>query len=144
MLKREITYENFDGETVTEVFYFNLTKSEMIELEVSYKDGLESVIKKIIAAEDNESLIAEFKKIILLSYGEKSEDGKRFVKSDAIREGFSQTAAYDALFMDIATNEETAAVFIKGIIPKDMAIEVDKIQDKPQEIPQPPTLPGTT
>lgn len=144
MLKREITYENFDGETVTEVFYFNLTKSEMIELEVSYKDGLESVIKKIIAAEDNESLIAEFKKIILLSYGEKSEDGKRFVKSDSIREGFSQTAAYDALFMDIATNEETAAVFIKGIIPKDMAIEVDKIQDKPQEIPQPPTLPGTT
>lgn len=136
MLKREITYEDYNGETVTDTFYFNLTKTEIIELEVGYEGGLEAAIQKIIEAKDNKNLIAEFKKIVLAAYGKKSEDGKRFIKSETLREEFAQTAAYDALFMELATSEDAAANFINGIIPKDL------VQDKPQiqtvELPPPP------
>lgn len=141
MLKRDITYEDYNGETVTDTFYFNLTKTEIIELEVGYEGGLEMAIQRIIEAKDNRSLIEEFKKIVLAAYGVKSEDGKRFIKSATLREEFSQTAAYDALFMDLATNEDAAAKFITGIIPKDLA---EAVPDKPSqniqtvELPPPP------
>ncbi|MET0786532.1 MAG: hypothetical protein ABWY25_07500 [Paenisporosarcina sp.] len=137
MLKRDITYEDFDGEKVTETFYFNLSRSEIIELEVEYKDGLKEALQRIVKAEDSKALIKEFKKIVLMAYGEKSSDGKRFVKSDAIREAFSQTAAYDQLFMELAMDDNAAATFIKGVIPKDFAQE----QDKPQGPPGMPSLP---
>ena len=126
MLIRPITYENFDGETVTETFHFNLSKSEIVELQVSYKEGLEAAIARIVRTEDKKQLIEEFKRIILLSYGERSEDGKRFVKNDELREAFSQTAAYDSLFIELATDDTAAADFIKGILPKDFAKEVEK------------------
>lgn len=129
MLKREIKYENFDGNEVTDTYYFNLTRSEMIELEVGYKDGLEAALRRIIETNDRQKLIAEFKNLVLLSYGVKSDDGKRFIKSDQLREEFTQTPAYDALFMELATNDDAAATFIKGIVPKDFSKEMDKIQD---------------
>jgi hypothetical protein len=139
MLKREITYEDFNGEKATDTFYFNLTKTEIITLEVSYEGGLEAALKRIVATNDSKNLIAEFKRIILLAYGVKSEDGKRFIKNDQLREEFSQTAAYDALFMELATNDEAAAVFIKGIIPKDMEKEVAKSESS--VLPLPPSPP---
>jgi hypothetical protein len=128
MLKRDITYEDFNGDTITESFYFNLTRTEVIELEVGYEGGLEAALKRIVAAENREQLVREFKKIVLLSYGVKSEDGKRFIKNDKLREEFSQTAAFDMLFMDLATNDDSAATFVKGILPKDMAREVEKAE----------------
>jgi hypothetical protein len=121
MLKRNITYEDFDGNTVTEVFYFNLSKTEIVELEVEYEGGLEKSIQRIIEAKDYEVLIREFQRLILLSYGVKSEDGKRFVKSDQLREEFKQTAAYDALFVELAADENAAADFFIGVVPKDLA-----------------------
>jgi hypothetical protein len=139
MLKRDITYEDFDGEKVTETFYFNLTRSEIIELEVDHKGGLQEALQRIIRTQNNKELIAEFKKIVLLAYGIKSEDGKRFIKNDTLREEFSQTAAYDSLFMELATSDDAAAIFIKGVIPKDFAKEIEKIPDKPG----PPALPTT-
>ena len=140
MLKRDITYEDFDGEKVTETFYFNLTKTEIVELEVGYDGGLQAALQRIIKADDRKTLVAEFKKIVLLSYGKKSDDGKRFIKSDELREEFSQTAAYDSLFMELATNDDSAATFIKGIVPKDFAREMDKVQDVPlpSVMPAPP------
>ena len=146
MLKRDITYEDFNGDTVTETFYFNLTKTEIIELEVSYDGGLEAMLRSIIKAENVRALVSEFKKIVLLSYGERSEDGKRFVKNDGMREAFSQTAAFDTLFMELATNDDAASIFIKGILPKDMAQEADKPETVgglkafgvPTPIPPPP------
>lgn len=128
MLKRNITYEDFNGDTVTEVFYFNLSKSELMELELEYKGGFGESIQRIIEAKDNKSLIAEFKKIILLSYGIKSDDGKRFIKSDQLREEFTQTAAFNSLFMELATNENSAVTFLNGIIPKDMLAEAQKLE----------------
>lgn len=140
MLKRDITYEDYNGETVTETFYFNLTKTEIVGLEVGYKEGLEAAIKRIVAAEDRAALITEFQKIVLLAYGVKSEDGKRFMKSDQLREEFSQTAAYDSLFMELATNDNAAADFINGVIPRDLSAEIQ--QDKPTvDVPFPPLPP---
>lgn len=126
MLKREISYEDFDGEKVTDTYYFNLTRSEIIELEVAYKEGLQAALQRIVKSEDRQALIYEFKKIILMAYGERSEDGKRFVKNDAMREAFSQTAAYDSLFMELATDDKAASQFILGIIPKDFQGELEK------------------
>jgi hypothetical protein len=124
MLKRDITYEDFDGQTVTETFYFNLTKTEIVQLEVDYDGGLETTLRRIVNTSDTKALMREFKRIVLLAYGVRSEDGKRFVKTDELREAFTQTAAYDALFIELATNDEAAAKFIQGVIPKDLAAEM--------------------
>lgn len=134
MLKREIVYEDFNGNQVTEVFYFNLSKPELVELEVEYEGGFGAMMQKIIEANNHKDLLQHFKRIVLMAYGEKSPDGKRFIKSDQLREEFSQSAAYNALFMELATNDEAAALFIKGVMPKDLASELDKAV---KEVPKP-------
>lgn len=145
MLKRDITYENFDGEKVTEVFRFNLTKTELFELKVDFDDGseggLEKLIEQIQKTEDLKSMVDIFKRIILLSYGELTEDGKRFVKSDEIREAFTHTAAYDELFMELATSDDAASKFIIGIVPKEFAEELKNSQELklPLEVTKDPT-----
>lgn len=135
MLKRDITYEDFDGQTLTETYYFNLTKSEIIDLELSVDGGLEASLTAIVRSQDMKAIIREFKRIILTAYGVRSDDGKRFIKNDKVREEFSQTAAYDALFMDLATNEDAAANFIRGVLPAGMSQEISAV-DTP---PLPPT-----
>jgi hypothetical protein len=127
MLKRNITYTDFNDQTVTETFYFNLSKAELVEMEMSIKGGLGEQIKEMIAAEDNPKLIALFKRLVLEAYGVKSDDGKRFIKSEQLREEFTQTNAYSELFMELATNNEAAAIFLNGILPKDVAVEVNKM-----------------
>jgi hypothetical protein len=136
MLKRPITYTDFDENKITEVFYFHLSKAEIVELEVSYQDSMEAALKRIIASNDRAKLVAEFKKLILLSYGVKSADGKRFIKTDEAAKEFAQTAAYDALFMELATDANAAAIFVKGILPKDLT---QQPQDKPVGPPLPPS-----
>ena len=130
MLKLPVTYEDFNGETQTETLYFNLSKSELIELEVGVEGGFAKMLDNIVKSENQKELVAQFKKLILLAYGVKSEDGKRFIKSDQLREEFSQTAAYNELFMKFATDDKAAADFVNGIIPKDMVEEVAKEQQK--------------
>jgi hypothetical protein len=117
MLKKTISYVDFDGNERTETFYFNLTQAEVAELELSTKGGLAAKINKIIEAEDNETIIAMFKDIIGKSYGEKSADGKYFVKNKEVRDAFMQTQAYSNLFMELATSPEAASAFINGIVP---------------------------
>lgn len=126
MLKREIKYEDYNGAPVTEVFYFNITKPELLELEVEYKQGFGQLLEQIIEAQDKKEVIQHFKRIILLAYGVKSEDGKRFMKTPQLREEFVQSAAYEALFMELATDDTVAAEFVRGILPKDMVGEFDK------------------
>jgi len=118
MLKKDITFTDYNGDEVTETYYFNLSRAELVELEVSYSGGIEAAITRIIETRDVRNLIKEFKKIILLSYGVRSEDGKKFIKNQELRDDFTQTAAYDALFMELATDADAAAVFMNGIIPK--------------------------
>lgn len=139
MLKKEITYENFDGEETTETFYFNVSKPEIIELEVDVQGGFGRMMERIVEANDTKLLIQEFKRIILLAYGVKSEDGKRFIKSDELREEFTQTAAYSELFMQLALDADAAADFIKAILPRDLSDTLEEV--KPAvESPQPPQI----
>lgn len=117
MLKKTIKYTDFDGNERVEDFYFNLKQAELMEMELSTQGGMEKLIQKIIAEQDSKKIVALFKELILKSYGEKSLDGKRFIKSDELSKEFEQTEAYSELFMELATNAEAAANFVNGIMP---------------------------
>lgn len=117
MLKKTIKYTDFNGTEREEDFYFNFSKAELAEMELSSEGGLEEYIKKIVSTQDNRALVKLFKDLILRSYGEKSLDGKRFIKNDDLREAFSQTEAYSILFMELATDADAAAAFVNGIVP---------------------------
>ena len=126
MLKKTITYTDYDGVEREEDFYFNLTESELMVMELSEDGGLKKMMEKIVREKNRPKLIEIFQKMIKLSYGEKSPDGRRFIKNEAISEAFSQTPAYDKLFMELATNEDSAINFIRGVIPPEMSVNVNK------------------
>lgn len=132
MIKKTITYVDYNGEERTEDFFFNLTKAEIMEMQMSEEGGLSEMLKKIVAAKDYPSIIKEFKKLILCSYGEKSADGKRFIKSKELSDSFAQTEAYSILFTELAENVDEATAFFKGVIPAAVAEEIksDKIEIK--------------
>lgn len=115
MLKKTITYVDYNGVERTEDFYFNLTKAEVVEMESSY-NGLIDAFNRIIKAEKTSDLVEIFKDLIKRSYGEKSPDGRRFVKSQEIFETFSQTEAYSQLFMKLATDDKAASEFMGGLL----------------------------
>lgn len=117
MLKKTITYTDYNGNERTEDFWFNLSKAELMEMELSTTGGLGDMIKKIVAAQETPAIVKVFKEIVLTAYGEKSADGKRFIKSDEIRMAFAQTEAYSQLFMELATDSDKAAEFVNGVIP---------------------------
>lgn len=121
MLKKTITYNDYNGVERTEDFYFNFTEAEAMELELSTTGGLMEMIRRIIAAQDAPAIIKTFKELVLKAYGEKSPDGKRFVKSKELSTAFAQTEAYSQLFMELATDAEKAAAFVNGIVPKTAA-----------------------
>lgn len=117
MLKKTMTYTDYDGNERTEDFYFNLTKAEVAEMEMSHDGGLVKMIEKIVAEQNGKRIVEIFKDLILKAYGEKSLDGKRFVKSEEISNAFAQTEAYSDLFMELALDAESAAAFVNGIVP---------------------------
>ncbi len=131
MLKKTITYVDYDGNTRTEDFFFNLSKAELTEMELSTAGGLEAMLKRIVDARDGGRIIALFKDLILRSYGEKSLDGKRFIKSKELSDAFSQTEAYVELFMELSTDADKASEFVKGILPAGLA---ENLPDKPAEL----------
>lgn len=126
MLKKTITYTDYNGLERTEDFYFNLTKAEIMEMEMSTTGGFAEMLQKIVAAQDAPAIIKVFKDLVLKAYGEKSTDGKRFIKSAELAEAFSQTEAYSQLFMDLATDADVASEFIKSIIPADLEKQVNE------------------
>lgn len=133
MLKKTITYTDFFDQERTEDFYFNLSRSELSEMEASAEGGMIRFIEKIIQTVDRKKLVELFKDLILKSYGEKSDDGRRFIKSKELAEAFSQTPAYDILFMELSSNDEAAANFIKGVIPPDLAALVKENEETNKE-----------
>lgn len=132
MLKKTITYNDYNGVERTEDFYFNLSKAEIVEMEMSTAGGLAERINKIVATQDAPSIIRIFKDLVLKAYGEKSPDGKRFMKEDEngrpLSAAFAETEAYSILFMELATDADAAAAFINGIIPADAAKDIKKPQ----------------
>lgn len=126
MLKKTITYTDFNGKEVSEDFYFHLSKAELIELELSHEGGLTVAINKIIESNDGKAVIKEFKGIVLMAYGQKSEDGRRFIKNQQLREEFESTEAYSTLFFELVTDADAAAEFMNGVIPFDLAAELEE------------------
>ena len=126
MLKKTIEYTDYNGVTRTEDFYFNLSKAEILEMELSTAGGFSEHVQRIIDAQDTPTLIAIFKDLILKSYGVKSPDGKRFIKNDTITEEFIQTEAYSKFYIELATDDQASAAFINAIIPADMAKDMAK------------------
>lgn len=114
------TYESFDGETIKEKFYFNLSKAELTEMEISSGEGYSGYLQKIIDTKDRKELVATFKKLIDMSYGVKADDGKKFYKNAEALADFHATNAYSNLFCELATDSKLAAEFLINVLPKDI------------------------
>lgn len=134
MLKKSITYTDYEGVERTEDFYFNLSKAELVEMEFGVDGGLQKKIDKIVQSRDSKEIISLFKDIILRSYGVKSDDGKRFIKSKELADEFSQTEAYSELFMALASDDKEAADFINGIVPSQLAKEIETVASNPVKL----------
>lgn len=120
MLKKTIKYTDYFGEEREEDFYFNLNQAELSEMELSVDGGYTNMLDRIVKAKDAPELIAAFKNIVMKSYGEKSSDGRRFIKSKELSEAFCQTEAYNILFMSLIRDEKAMADFVNGIIPDEL------------------------
>lgn len=118
MLTRTFTYEDFDGNQRTETCCFHLTKAELTEMNTFYSGGLEKMLRRVAEEKDVQKIVEILKDVILRSYGKKSEDGRRFIKSQELRDEFSQTEVYSMLFMELANDANAAAAFANGIIAK--------------------------
>lgn len=118
MLKKTITYTDYDGLERTEEFRFNLTKAELVDMELTTAGTFSETMKRIIAEKDIIRIAKLFKELLLKSYGVKSDDGKRFVKSQELSEAFSQTEAYSDLYIELLSNPEEAAKFFAEVAPK--------------------------
>lgn len=118
MLKKTVTYTDYNGVERTEDFYFNLTRSELMEMHLTTEGGMDEKINNIIKAKSQSELEKLFKEILLKSYGKKSPDGRLFMKNDEIRAEFEASPVYDELYMKLFTDENAAADFVNGVIPQ--------------------------
>lgn len=134
MLKKEITFVDYDGEKRTETHYFNLEKNELIKLEIGSIGGLKESVKRIIEARNGKEIMDAFERIILVSYGEKDLDGVHFNKSEEMSNRFKNSKAYDVLFMELVTDDNAAADFINGILPDDMNVDNEKVEEMKKEM----------
>ena len=121
MLKKHVVYTDYNGNERKEDFYFNLTKAEIMEMEMSTSGGLTEMIQRVVASQDAPTIVKIFKELVLKSYGQKSLDGKRFIKNDLLREEFEQTEAYSIIFMELATDADAAAKFVNCVMPSELA-----------------------
>ncbi len=127
MLKKLIKFEDLDGNPCEEEFYFGVNKAELTKLHLTLGEDMAGLIRQLIAEQERAKIVDLFEKVIKMSIGKKSEDGKRFLKSDEITEDFCATDAYSELFMELVTDTAKMAEFIRGIMPNSMATEVAKM-----------------
>ena len=136
MIKKTITYTDYDDVERTEDFYFHLNKGELLEWELSQDGGVENFVKKIISSQNRKQLVELWKWIILKSYGEKSDDGRRFIKSEELSKAFTETEAYSQLFVELSTNTEAATAFINGIVPGNLSAAMEDAAKAKEEYDQ--------
>lgn len=128
MIKKTVTYKDYNGVERTESFYFHFTEAELMEMEMSAEGGFAERIQRIVDAKDQASLFRIIKNFVLDAYGVKSDDGKRHMKSEEIRRAFVETPAFSKIFMELAMDDKLAAEFVNGVIPADMAAQLkDKL-----------------
>lgn len=135
MYKETVKYIDYNGVERTEDVYFNLSKAELMEMQLSTAGGFDTMINKLIKAQDQPTLVKVFKDIMLRSYGVPSLDGRRFVKTKELAEEFTQTEAYSDLYMKFITDSEAAAKFITGIMPKSLIEQMSKQANSPMMVP---------
>ena len=126
MITKTVSYMDLNGNERTEKFYFHFYESEIMEMELSVEGGFADRIQKIIDAKDQPSLIRVVKKFVLDAYGVKSDDGKRFIKNDEVRDAFVQNPAYSKIFMELVLDDKVASEFVKGVVPPEMADRIKK------------------
>lgn len=153
MLKKLIKYKNFNDEQMEEVFFFNISSAEAIEMAATEREDMARAIRIITESKDPGEIVNQFKKWILISYGEKTDDGKSFLKGPELSHKFSQTAAFDALFMELATDAKAGAEFFNGILPAGLLEQLSGLSDqdkptgeapRPLSVTNPPPDPGLT
>lgn len=128
MIKKTIKYTDYDGNQREEEFRFNLSKAELTEMQLSATGGLSNLLTRLVQEKNAPEIIKILKEIILKSYGEKSDDGKYFRKSEEISKAFSETEAYSEIFMSIASDPDAAIEFVQGILPAEIKEELQKNQ----------------
>lgn len=133
MYTKKITFDDLEGNPVTDEFHFHLSKPQMARLEVSKKGGLDKWVKEIMDRGDSDLILETFEKLISMSYGLKAEDGRRFIQSDALSESFMQTDAYSQFFAMLLSDVQEAALFITNIVPKDMRDRVPNLETTEEE-----------
>ena len=133
MLKKLIKYTDYDGRERSENFYFYMSKAELMEMELGTVGGMQNLIQLIIDKQDIPKIMDAFKTFILKSYGEKSPDGRRFIKSEELSKAFSQTEAYSNLYVELITDAKAAADFINGIVPEEISAAIAKQEEKAEE-----------
>ena len=129
MYAKTIKYTDYSGNEREETFYFNLSKAELIDLEWRTPGGLEGYMKHIMSLKDGQALADTFKMLIEKSYGVKSLDGRKFIKTQAVLEEFKFTEAYSELYMMLATDDKIAADFVNGIFPHEAVEEAKRIKE---------------
>ena len=125
MYKKTVKYEDFNGVERTEDFYFNLTKSELVDMRFSVDGGLEAYLERIINASNEREIVRNFRSILLASYGEKSDDGRHFKKSPEITRDFENHAAFSSIILEFMTDSNSATTLINAIMPKDLLAEIE-------------------
>ena len=126
MYKYTAKYTDYDDVEREEDLYFNLSKAELMRMEMSQYGGMEALLKKIVKEQDTKRIYNMFEEIVQSSYGVKSDDGRRFIKNPEVLDNFIQTEAYSELIMKMLNDPDFANEFIKGIFPKDISAELDK------------------
>ena len=130
MLKKTVTYKDLNGKERTETFYFHYFESEIMDMEMSEEGGLAERIQRIIDAKDQASLLKVIKKFVIDAYGVKSDDGRRFNKSQEVKDAFVECPAYSKIYMELLTNDELAAEFVNKVVSEDMAAQLAEIVAK--------------
>ena len=125
MYKKTITYKDYDGKERTEEHYFNLDEGELMEMYMSVPGGYPAMLQRVVNEQSEPELFKIFKEIVVKSYGEKTGDGKYFLKEDddgrPLVRKFLQSKAYSALMMEFMTKTQSFTDFANQIIPADMA-----------------------
>lgn len=126
MIKKTVTFTDFDGNERTEDFYFHLTEQELTEWELSVDGGLSGVLTRIVNSQDTKTLIGIFKDLLVKSYGVKTPDGRGFVKNEEVLNNFTCTQAFSDIYMELATDDKAAAEFVNGVMPAGLAEKANK------------------
>lgn len=126
MFARTFVYKDYNGKTRKDTWYFNLRKDELLKLEMGSWGGLDALLKRMIREEKPDKIVDMFEKIILSAVGEKSPDGKKFIKNEEIRQDFYQTEAYSDLFYELVTDPKATAAFLKACIPEELAAKINE------------------